>query len=215
MGQTGAMDERLLAVARAARGFMPEAEGLALHEAALRGARAGPLLEVGSYCGKSTVYLGAAARALNTLVFSIDHHRGSEEHQPGEEFFDERLYDAGAGAVDTLMEFRATIARAGLEDVVIGIVGDSPTVAALWGTALGLVFVDGGHTQEAADSDYEGWAPHVARGGLLAIHDVFPNPADGGRPPFNIYRRALESGAFREIGGRGSLRVLERVGDGL
>lgn len=207
------MNRRLLEVARLARGFMPEEEGIALYKAGLEGALHGPLLEIGSYCGKSTVYLGAAASERGAVLFSVDHHRGSEEHQPGEEFFDPELYDRSDGRVDTLSEFRRTIARAGLEDTVVAIVGDSATVAREWKGLLGLVFIDGGHSQAAADSDFEGWAPRVSSGGLLLIHDVFPDPLDGGRPPFNIYRRALQSGVFEERSATGSIRVLERVSE--
>jgi MMP 1-O-methyltransferase len=203
----------LVEVAHGARGFMPSDEGDALYKAGLEGGLHGPLLEIGSYCGKSAVYLGAAARERGTVLFSIDHHRGSEEHQPGEEFFDPELFDERTGGVDTLGEFRTTIARAGLDDTVVAIVGDSRTVAGGWGGRLGLVFIDGGHSQAAADADFEGWGPKAAPGGLLVIHDVFENPADGGRPPFNIYRRALESGRFEERSATGSLRVLERVAD--
>ena len=207
------MDEALCSAARAARGFMPENEGLALYEAARRATEVGPLLEIGSYCGKSAIYLGAAARVGHTILFSIDHHRGSEEHQPGEEYHDEHLVD-GDGRIDTLPEFRRTIAGSGLEDVVVGIVGRSALIARWWRTPLGMVFIDGGHSRAAADADYEGWARWVARGGLLAIHDVFEDPRDGGRPPFEIFQRALASKAFVEAERTGSLRVLERVGDG-
>lgn len=205
------MDPRLRDAARAAIGFMPEVEGLALFEAGLAGALVGPLLEIGSYCGKSAIYLGAAARERGTSLFSIDHHRGSEEHQPGEEYYDERLYDDEADRVDTLPEFRRTIEGARLADTVMAIVGDSPAIAAEWDTPLGLVFVDGGHSASAAHADYEGWTPHLLPGGLLVIHDVFEDPADGGRPPYEIYRRALEDG-FTETGRVGSLRVVRRPG---
>ena len=201
------MNPDLAAAARRADGFMPEAEGLALHDAALA-APAGTLLEIGSYCGKSAIYLGAAARERGCLLFSIDHHRGSEEHQPGQEYHDPGHLD-GAGRVDTLACFRRTIAEAGLEDVVVAVVGDSPVVAAAWPGELALVFLDGGHSQAAADADYAGWGPRVMAGGLLAIHDVFPDPADGGRPPFAVYRRALAEG-FEEVSATGSLRVLRR-----
>jgi MMP 1-O-methyltransferase len=197
--------------ARHAIGFMPETEGLALYEAGLSGAKAGPLLEIGSYCGKSAVYLGAAARERDTVLYSIDHHRGSEEHQVGEEYHDPRLVDA-EGNVETFPEFRRTIESAGLGDVVVPIVAESITVARGWATPLGLVFIDGGHSEAAARADLDAWSPHIASGGLLAIHDVFPDPADGGRPPYLIYRQALDSG-FVEKGAEGSLRVLERVGD--
>lgn len=208
------MDARLVEVAESARGFMPRAEGLALHEAGLAGGRIGPMLEIGSYCGKSAVYLGAAARAVDTILYSIDHHRGSEEHQPGEEYHDPELSD-GSGRVDTFPEFRNTIARAGLDDTVVAIVGASKTVARAWDTLLGLVFIDGGHSREAAHADLDAWGSLVLPGGLLVIHDVFEDPSEGGRPPYEIFRRALDSGAFEERSREGSLRVLERVGNGL
>lgn len=207
------MDPVLLKAARRAVGFMPEDEGLALYEAATRATGAGPLLEIGSYCGKSAIYLGAAVRASGTMCFSIDHHRGSEEHQVGEEFHDQRFLD-DRGRVDTLGEFRRTIANAGLEDVIIAIVGLSSAVAAWWRTPLGLLFLDGGHSRGAAFDDYESWSPWVIAGGMLVIHDVFEDPSEGGRPPYEIYGRALESGTFVKSSATGSLRVLQRVGDG-
>ncbi len=209
------MDPQLLRAAEAADGFMPPDEGLALYAAAERYAAVGPVLEIGSYCGKSTIYLAAAARAAGQLVVTVDHHRGSEEHQPGWEYHDPALVDPGTGRLDTLPRLRATLAGAGVEDQVVVIVGRSAQVARLWRLPLGLVFIDGGHTDAAAVTDYEGWAPQVARGGALAIHDVFPDPADGGQAPYRIYQRAVASGAFTEIPGCGSLRLLQRTADGI
>ena len=209
------MDTELVKAAEAARGFMPAPEGLALHETAARYARVGPILEIGSYCGKSTIYLAAAARAAGQFVITVDHHRGSEENQPGWEYHDTELVDPRTGRLDTLPHFRATLAAAGLEDSVIAVVGRSADVARLWGSGLGMLFIDGGHTDAAAVADYQGWAPHLSRGGALAIHDVFPDPADGGQPPYRIYQRALASGAFTEVRHEGSLRVLERSGEGI
>lgn len=204
------MDPWLLNAARRALGFMPDDEGLALHEAALQGAELGPLLEIGSYCGKSTLYLGAAAREHGTVVYSIDHHRGSEEHQPGEEYHDPALVDAD-GRVDTFAVFRTTIEQADLSDAVVPIVADSKVAAKGWATPLGMVFIDGGHSLEAARSDLEAWSPHVVPGGLLAIHDVFEDPSEGGRPPYEIYQGAKKSGRFEDLSEKGSLRVLKRV----
>ena len=207
------MDDLLLRVARSATGFMPDDEGLALHHAA-RAAAPGAMLEVGAYCGKSTVYLGAAARATGSVLFSLDHHRGSEENQSGWEHHDPTVVDARSGRMDTLPFFRRTIEEAGLEDVVVALVGRSEVVAPVWRTPLTVLFIDGGHGIEPARADYELWTPHVVVGGLLAIHDVFPDPADGGRPPYEqIYLPALRSGRFveDELLGCGSLRVLRRV----
>jgi predicted O-methyltransferase YrrM len=209
------MPEELRLAAEAAKGFMPPAEGLALYRTAAAYARLGPIVEIGSYCGKSTIYLAAAARQARQLVVTVDHHHGSEENQPGWEYHDPSLVDQRTGQFDTLPHFRATLAETGLDGQVIAVMATSSDVAGLWGTPLGMVFIDGGHTDAAAQADYQGWAPWVARGGALAIHDVFPDPADGGRPPYEIYLRALKSGAFTEVGGHGSLRVLERTGDGI
>ena len=209
------MDPELLKAAEAATGFMPGPEGLALHDAAARYAAKGPVLEVGTYCGKSTIYLAAAAREKGQPVITVDHHRGSEENQPGWEYHDTTLVDPRTGRLDTLPHARATLAAAGVEDDVIVVVGRSAEVARLWRTPLGMLFIDGGHTDVAATTDYESWAPWIAPGGLLAIHDVFPDPADGGQAPYRIYLRALKSGAFTEIPGEGSLRLLERTGDGI
>jgi predicted O-methyltransferase YrrM len=209
------MDPELRKAAEAATGFMPAPEGLALHDAAACYAAKGPVLEVGTYCGKSTIYLAAAAREKGQAVITVDHHHGSEENQPGWEYHDTTLVDPRTGRLDTLPHVRATLAAAGVEDDVIVVVGRSADVARLWRTPLGMLFIDGGHTDVAAATDYESWAPWIAPGGLLAIHDVFPDPADGGQAPYRIYLRATESGAFTEIPGEGSLRLLERTGDGI
>ena len=206
------MDPVLREAAEAARGFMPADEGLALHDAAVAAAAAvpGPFLEVGSYCGKSSVYLGAAAKAAGRVLFAVDHHRGSEENQAGWEWHEPDLVDPLVGKMDTLPTFRRTVHDAGVEDVVIAVVGQSPLVAANWTTPLAFLFIDGGHGIEPAQADFAGWTPHVAPGGTLAIHDVFPDPADGGRPPYDeIYLPALAAG-FEEIGATGSLRILRR-----
>lgn len=206
------MDAELLALARTTPGFMPDDEGLALHEAALEAARHGPIVEIGTYCGKSSIYLAAAARERGTVVFTVDHHRGSEENQPGEQYHDERFFDPLSGGLDTLPEFRRTMTRAQLDDALVAVIGRSSTVARYWHQPLGGLFIDGGHSEAAAQTDYECWSPHIVEGGLLLIHDVFPDPADGGRPPYNVYVRAMASGVFEEEEGCGSLRVLRRVG---
>ena len=208
----------LLVLARRTRGFMPDDEGEALFHAALRagaarldGASPATFVEIGSWCGKSTVYLGAAAETTGAVVLAVDHHRGSEENQAGWEHHEPDLVDPADGRIDTLASWRRTIAEGELERSVVGVVGDSPTVAARWDRPLVFCFIDGGHGEEPAWADFRGWSPHVALGGWLAIHDVFPDPADGGRPPYELYCAALESGEFVDDGGCGSLRVLRRV----
>lgn len=197
------------------KGFMPPDEGDALWDAAIAASAAvpdAPMLEVGSYCGRSTIWLGDAAERAGVVLFAVDHHRGSEENQAGWDHHDTEVVDDRIGEMDTLPFFRAAIHDAGLEDSVIAVVGKSPMVAATWTTPLAFLFIDGGHGDEPARLDYEGWTPHVGVGGTLAIHDVFPDPADGGRPPYErIFMPALETGRFELTSATGSLRVLRRV----
>ncbi|MFE2111448.1 class I SAM-dependent methyltransferase [Kitasatospora sp. NPDC059463] len=201
----------VLAAFEGATGFMPVDEGLALYAAAVTAARRTglPVLEIGTYCGRSAILLADAAREAGTVALTVDHHRGSEEQQPGWEYHDPTLVDPEVGRMDTLPRFRRTLHAAGLEEHVVALVGRSPQIAALWGGRLALVFIDGGHTDEHATADYEGWAPHLAPEGLLVVHDVFPDPADGGQAPYRVYLRALAEG-FEEVSVTGSLRVLRR-----
>jgi MMP 1-O-methyltransferase len=205
--------QALVELARSARGFMPDDEGLALLAAGeLAGRRRpeGTWLEVGAWCGKSAVYLGAAAEASGSVLFSLDHHHGSEENQEGWEHFEADLVDPADGRLNTLPHWQRTIAAAQLERCVVGLVGQSTTVAAHWAQPLDLLFIDGGHGEEPAWADYRAWTPLVRRGGLLAIHDVFEDPAEGGRPPYELFVEAVGSGDFAEVSATGSLRVLER-----
>lgn len=196
---------------------MPDAEGMVLYQAAFEAAAdgLGPIVEIGTYCGKSAVYLGAgsaaAAAAAGALVFSVDHHRGSEELQPGWPHHDPEVVDPSTGQTDTLGFARATLAEAGLEARVVLVVGESSAVARWWGTPVSLLFIDGGHGEALVRADFGAWAPKVAPGGVLAVHDVFADPADGGQAPYQAYCAALEQGAFEAAGGCGSLRLLRRT----
>ncbi len=193
------------------KGFLDPQEGRALYEAARRCAAAGPCLEIGSYCGLSTLYLGAGCKAQGGILFALDHHQGSEEHQPGEEWHDPELADPEGRGVWTFSAFRRTLRAAQLEETVVPVVAPSRIAARGWATPLAMLFIDGGHSSQAARDDYRLWTPFLIPGGTLAIHDVFPDPAQGGRPPFEIYRQALASGRFRETGAVKSLRLLARA----
>lgn len=208
-------EKLLFELAESVKGFMPADEGLALNRHGTSLDVEGPFLEVGSYCGKSGIYLGFAAKETARLLFSVDHHRGSEENQPGWEWHDPEIVDQETGLIDTLPAFRRNIKKAGLEANVVAVVGDSPTIAKNWATPLALLFIDGGHGAEPAHADYENWVPKLLIGGKLLIHDVFENPEEGGRPPFEIFQRAMDSKSFEEIEAVGSLRVLKRVDSGI
>lgn len=192
------------------KGFLDPDEGKALFDYAQSVATLGPVLEVGSYCGKSTVYLGTACQLHDVTLFAVDHHRGSEEHQPGEEYHDETLFDPQAGQMDSFREFRQTIRAASLEDIVVPVVAPSAVAARHWHTPLAMVFIDGGHSIEAALTDYQSWSSHVVPGGILAIHDIFPDPEAGGQAPYDIYKLSLASGLFEEIERVKTLGLLRR-----
>jgi hypothetical protein len=191
------------------KGFLHPDEGHRLFDLAAQ--VEGPCLEVGSYCGKSTLYVGAACKTRGSLLYAIDHHRGSEEHQLGEEYHDPDLFDTGSGKLDSFRTFRETVERAGLTGTVVPIVAASAMAGRYWNTPLGLVFIDGGHSREAALTDFRTWAPHVAPGGVLAIHDIFPDPADGGQAPHEIYQLALASGRFEAMPMTHTLGTLRRI----
>jgi len=194
------------------KGFMDEEEGEALYKIAFEAGKLGPCLEIGSYCGKSAIYLGSACREHNGILFSIDHHRGSEEQQPGEEYFDPALFDQETSRIDTFKEFRKTLEKAGLEETVVPMVCKSDVAARLWATPLSLVFIDGGHAYETAYSDYQCWAGHIIPNGYLLIHDIFFNPEEGGQAPRQVYEQALKSGHFQELQMIKTLGVLKRKG---
>ncbi|MFK7829776.1 MAG: class I SAM-dependent methyltransferase [Congregibacter sp.] len=194
----------------AVKGFLSRAEGEALYESAAHAESGAPALEIGSYCGKSTVYLGLGCQQAGRALLALDHHRGSEEHQPGEMFHDPELTDE-QGAVDTLRSFRATLTRAGLNETVVPVLASSAQFAQVWQGGLSLVFIDGGHSLAAALKDYRGWTGFIQPGGLLAIHDVYPKPEDGGQAPITVYRLAQASGLFREVTAVDSLRVLQKL----
>jgi len=196
---------------RNVKGFLDEDEGRCLYEIALKAGSLGPCMEIGSYCGKSTLYLGAACKENSSILFSIDHHRGSEEQQPGEAYFDPELFDPRVGVVDTFGRFRTTIEAALLDDTVVPIVCRSEVAAHKWATSLSLVFIDGGHALETVLTDYNAWAGHIILGGYLLVHDIFADPSKGGQAPYHIYNLAIASGLFREITMVKTLGVLQRL----
>ena len=195
------------------KGFLDHDEGICLYNHALSSSKKGPILEIGSYCGKSTIYLATAAKKYNCSVYSVDHHTGSEENQVGWEYHDIELFDEETGKINSFPEFMRNLRKANLLDTVIPIVSDSSLVSRDWKIPLSMVFIDGGHTMEAAFNDFNNWKDKIIKGGILAIHDVFPNPDDGGRPPFEIYRKALSENNFKEVEAVKSLRILEKLNE--
>ena len=193
------------------KGFLDEDEGRCLYEIALKACSLGPCLEIGSYCGKSTLYLGCGIKQADGQLFALDHHRGSEEHQLGEEYHDPELFDATLQRMDSLPAFRATLSKAELEDHVVPVIASSAQAGRYWQIPLGMVFIDGGHSMEAALTDYRTWVRHLLPGGYLAIHDIFEDPSDGGQAPYTIFQYAQASGQFERLPMTKTLGVLRRL----
>ncbi len=194
------------------KGFLDDEEGDALHHYAGGIAKVGPALEVGSYCGKSTVYIGEACRRSGNTLYALDHHRGSEEHQLGEAYHDPDLFDQNEQMVDSFPLFRRTLRLAELEETVVPVVAKSEVVARHWATPLGFVFIDGGHSPENALKDCLLWSANVAVGGVFAVHDLFEHPHEGGQGPYLAFQKILESGHFEKIDQVKSLGFLRKMG---
>ena len=190
---------------------MDPEEGECLNRIALKASKKGPIVEIGSYCGKSSIYIGEACKKNNSLLYAIDHHTGSEENQIGWEYHDKELFDSETGKINTFPEFRKNIRNFDLENFVIPIVSDSILVARFWTINLSMVFIDGGHSEKAAFDDFNNWSEKIMKDGFLAIHDVFPNPKDGGRPPYEVYLSALNSGNFEDYETVKSLKILKKI----
>ncbi|MCX5994182.1 MAG: class I SAM-dependent methyltransferase [Chloroflexi bacterium] len=203
--------EAIASLASGVKGFLADDEGRALYDMALTAAKLGPCLEIGSFCGMSTVYLGAACKKIGSTLFSIDHHQGSEEQQPGQPYFDPDLLDSRTDNINSFPLLRETLKKADLENNVVPMVTRSGVAARNWATPLGLVFIDGGHSYETALADYRNWSPHLLPGGSLIFHDIYTDPAKGGQAPSEVYKLAMGSGNYTELPMVNSLGILRKL----
>lgn len=193
------------------KGFLSDKEAKKLQELFLNVHHLGAVLEIGTYCGKSTLNFAHVAKKINGLVFTVDHHTGSEEHQLGEEYHDEDLFDKRLNKFNTLPEFLKNIRSSNLGQFIIPLINKSSKASETFSELISMLFIDGGHSSEAAFSDYNSWKDKISSGGLLVIHDVFPNPQDGGRPPFEIYSEAQKSKQFEDLGIYETLGILKKI----
>jgi predicted O-methyltransferase YrrM len=192
------------------KGFLDEEEARRLYDLACTASLLAPCLEIGSYCGKSAIFLGAACKENTAVLFSVDHHTGSEEQQPGQEYFDPDLMDRETGTIDTLRLFRKTIKDFDLDNTVIPVIGRSEVVGRYWNSPLGLLFIDGSHAYESTLNDYQIWAENIVPGGYLVFHDIFPDPSQGGQAPYLVYQQAAASGRYDVLPLFKSLGILRR-----
>ena len=193
------------------KGFLSDKEAKKLQELFLNVHHLGSVLEIGTYCGKSTLNFALIAKKIDGLIYTVDHHTGSEEHQLGEEYHDEDLYDKRLKKFNTLPEFLKNLRSSNLENFIIPIISKSSEASKTFSELICLIFIDGGHSLEAALKDYNSWKDKICSGGLLVIHDVFPNPEDGGRPPYEIYSKAQKSKQFEDLGIYETLGILKKI----
>ena len=191
------------------KGFLDHKEGEALYIYCKKFCVQGIAVEIGSYCGKSACYLGQACKENNSYLYSIDHHRGSEEQQLGQEYFDEEIYDHKQERVDTLPFFLKNIATHNLEEFIKPLVMDSESASKIVENNINMIFIDGSHTFNSARNDYEWWKNKIREGGILAIHDIYDSESEGGQAPKEIYLRSLSEG-FKLVERVKSLVILEK-----
>ena len=205
------MREEVRSIALRAKGFLAEAEGMSLYRLAVETSGSGPCLEVGSYCGRSALFLGEGCRARGRYpLFTVDHHEGSVEQQPGQPYFDPDLYDAAAGATTTLQVLLRNIREAGLEDWVIPIVAASVRLGRYWPPAtLSLVFIDGGHSEADAFGDYERGRRRSSPAGTCAFTTSTRIPRTAGRRRITCCERARRRRRVGLSRHRGHARDLE------
>ena len=176
------------------KGFMPNHEGLALTKWAEKFSYYGPALEIGTFGAKSALYIAAGSSIHDQLVYTIDHHSGSEEHQLGEEYFDPEIYDKKLGRVNTVPLMQANLQQFDESNWVVPIIANANSIAPSWRAELGLLFIDGSHTEISALNDYDNWNSKLHSNGALVIHDIYEKPEDGGQAPYLIYQKALTEG---------------------
>ena len=176
------------------KGFMPSHEGQALTKWAKKFSQHGPALEIGTFGGKSALYIAAGISTNNQLIYTIDHHLGSEEHQLGEEYFDSDIYDNHLGRVNTVPLMQANLQQFDESKWIIPIIADANVLAPNWKQELGLLFIDGSHTEISAENDYDNWSSKIHSMGALVIHDIYEKPEEGGQAPYLIYQKALNDG---------------------
>jgi hypothetical protein len=193
------------------KGFLSDKEAKKLQELFLKVHHLGSVLEIGTYCGKSALNFSEVAKDVNGLIYTIDHHTGSEEHQRGEEYHDSELFDERLKKFNTLPEFLNNLKSKKMAKFIIPIIDKSQNASNFFSEKISLLFIDGGHSFETALSDYNAWKDKICADGLLVIHDVFPNPKDGGRPPYEIYTLARESKEFNDLGIYETLGILKKV----
>lgn len=163
--------EEISLVQRSTRGidgWLTDIEGVGLYLAAKHGPGEGSIVEIGSFKGKSTIWLAKGSKRVDReKVYAVDTHLGSPEHRPGGEFASHMPSEG-----TTELVFRQSIRQADVEDWVLPLIMSSDDAFKAWRDPIRLLFIDAEHTYEAVRNDFRNWQQHVVVGGLVAFHDV-------------------------------------------
>jgi len=185
-------------------GFLDPAEGYLLYRIAAEGPGLGAIVEIGSYCGRSTAFLAAGSRAARReKVIAVDHFQGSPEHQEGARAASEVLAKEGT----TFGRFCENLAQVQLFDHVQPVKASSREAAANWSGPVRVLFIDGEHSYESARQDFDCWTPFVVPGGVVALHDV---GVHAGVTQLFEEVSAIKP-QYRPLLGIASLRVLQKL----
>ena len=180
-------------IAERVDGWLSERQGRELFRAALACAGRGAIVEIGSWKGRSTVWLAAAARRAGTIVYAVDRHEASREDPTA------RTYD----------DFRRNLTAAGLLDHVRPLVMSSREAERILEGPVGVLFIDGDHSDAGAQEDFTLWLPRLAPGAALLCHDVSTASYSGPRRMFQrLVCRSAEFDAVRRVG---SMMVARRT----
>jgi len=176
-------------------GWLAEGEGQLLYNLAKKCDR-GAIVEVGSWKGKSTIWLASGSKkGKKAIVYAIDPHIGSPEHH--------KMF----GKVWTFEEFKKNIKKAGVDDIIVPMVKKSEEAAKNFDKPVGLAFIDGAHEYDMVALDYSLWFPKMVDGGVMAFHDTILSPG----PAKLVEEKLCRSSRFKNISFVGSITYGTKV----
>lgn len=153
--------EETRSIADTVEGWLTDREGQTLYNLAKNCKGEGVIVEIGSWKGKSTIWIGNGSKNGNSvLIYAIDPHTGSLEHQKENNF------------VKTFEDFKKNIKNAKVDDIIVPIVKTSKDAAKTFNKKVEFIFIDGAHEYNSVKLDFDMWVPKVLNGGIIAFHDT-------------------------------------------
>jgi predicted O-methyltransferase YrrM len=128
-----------------------------------RALRGGVFVEVGSWKGRSTSFVGPVCNANGTRLVCVDHWGGSRDVLAGR-------YAAALAIEDVEATFRANMQALG---IVVEVIAAPSAIAArqFAPQSIDRVFLDASHDRASVEEDLRVWSERLAPGGILAGHD--------------------------------------------